>query len=64
MANPASEQVLHRPVMTTPEALARVNEMISEARRMRLERWEREWPVGHAEREANRPRWGQEAAED
>lgn len=35
--------------------LARVNALIAEARAERVRRWEREYPPGHADRDARRP---------
>lgn len=41
------------PVETDRE---RVDRLLAEVRRLRLARWDAEYPVGHADREAKRPR--------
>lgn len=37
------------------DLIAWVERLIAEARRLRLERWNAEYPEGHADREAMRP---------
>lgn len=39
------------------QMLAHVLSMLAEARELRLARWDAEYPPGHADRPANRPRF-------
>lgn len=41
--------------MTLSDLMALVESLLAEVRRERLRRWDVEYPVGHADREARRP---------
>lgn len=49
----STKSLRNPPVETDRE---RVDRLLVEVRRLRLARWDAEYPVGHADREAKRPR--------